>query len=170
MIVLENVPSNRDHFARLSKFGGEIVAICGDLGVAPVLYAGLAAFAYIQDARIAVHDLDLLIPEASYPDVVRVLGERGIDHVMREWHVLQVLRDDLKIELDALEFWSNVWQIELPEVYDTLRTDDFEIGILPLAALKQTYKFGADLGTAEPKSASYRLKYEALNRLGSDHQ
>jgi hypothetical protein len=167
MIVLENAPSNRDHFARLSKFGREVVDICGDLGVAPVLYAGLAAFAYTRDTGIAVHDLDLLVPEARYPEITRVLEERGIEHVVREWHVLQVLRGDLKIELDSMEFWSNVWQLDLPEVYDTLRTVDFVIRIMPLDALKQTYKFGSELGEDEPKSASYRLKYEALNRLGS---
>ena len=39
---------NREHFSRLLAFCKEVLAICSDLGITPVLSGSLAVFGYTQ--------------------------------------------------------------------------------------------------------------------------
>lgn len=43
-----------------------------------------------------VDDIDLACSELEFPRIIGALDANGIAHELKDWHVLQALRDDLK--------------------------------------------------------------------------
>ena len=105
MIRLSLFPKNKDKFARLIEFCKEILYICDELHIAPVLSGSLAVFAYTQNQDMNVNDVDLSCSETEFPKITNVLIERSVSYKLREWHLLQIFRDDLKVEFDSVEYW-----------------------------------------------------------------
>jgi hypothetical protein len=89
---------------------------------------------------------------------------------LREWHVLQISKDDLKIELGSKEYWLN----DLPIDLDMLQMDGYRIAVLSLSSLKEYYK--RDMEDRAQKNTEndrikyerLKLKYEALNGMDSN--
>lgn len=155
MLTLDGFPKNKDKFVRLIEFLKEILDICNDLNITPVLDGSLAVFAYTGNQEMKVNDVDLFCPEVDFHRIIEALEEKGINYKLREWHVLQVLRDDLKVELDSAEYWLKDLQID----YETLQVDDYRVKMLGLKSLKEFYKRGMD---DRATKADERMKYEAL--------
>ena len=70
--------------------------------------------------------------------------------------MLQVLKDDLKIELGSIEYWLE----GLPIDCETLQIDEYRIKILSLRSLREFYKRGME--DRAKKAENERIKYEAL--------
>src|SRR5688572_30799223 len=138
MITLNHFPKNKDKFVRLIEFCKEVLDICNDLGLSPVLNGSLAVFAYTQNQEMNVNDVDLFCSEMDFPRIISVLEERKIGYKLREWHVLQILKDDLKVEMDSMEYWYK----DLPMVYETLQVDHYKINMLDLNSLRELYRQG----------------------------
>lgn len=159
MITLNNFPKNKDKFIRLLVFFKEILDICNNLNFSPVLDGSFAAFVYTKNRDINVNDVDLSCPEAEFPKIIKVLEEKGISYKLREWHVLQILKDDLKIDLGSAEYWLK----DLPIDYETLQIDDYKIKMLSLSSLIEFYKRGIeDRAKKASKDKNEKVKYEAL--------
>jgi hypothetical protein len=154
MLTLDGFPKNKDKFVRLIEYFKEILDICNDLRIAPVLDGSLAVFAYTGYQEMNVNDVDLSCPEADFPGIIKALEEKGMNYKLREWHVLQVSKDDLEVELGSTEYWLK----NLPIDYETLQVDDYKIKMLGLNSLKEFYKRGMEDKTDENE----RMKYEAL--------
>ena len=157
-------PQNREHFSHLLTFGKEVVAICNDLDIIPVLNGSLAVFAYTQSQVMRVNDIDLACSELEFPRLSRALTMHGIAHALKQWHVLQTYKDTLKVEFDSMEYWMT----DLPEDYDTLLIDGYAFKVVSLASLKELYRRGLE-ATAhqsdehdQAKYAAIAQKYEAL--------
>src|SRR5574341_2101664 len=105
MRTLAHFPKNRDHFMRLMEFFKEVLDICYAFSLTPVLDGSLAVLAYTANQDMSVNDVDLSCSEAEFPKLMGALDDRGIKYKLRDWHVLQILRDDLKIEFGAQEYW-----------------------------------------------------------------
>ncbi|MFN8447575.1 MAG: hypothetical protein U0521_02980 [Anaerolineae bacterium] len=88
--------------------------------------------------------------------MIALLEEKGIDYRVKEWHVLQILRDDLKIELDSMEYWME----SLPLQTDLLQIADFQIQIVRLEILRG-FRRGVE-GTANQSDENIKRKYEGL--------
>jgi hypothetical protein len=155
MLTLDGFPKNKEKFVRLIEFYKEILDICNDLNIAPVLNGSLAVFAYTGYQEMNVNDIDMSCSEADFPRIIRALEEKGIDYKLREWHVLQVLRDELKVDLDSVEYWME----NLPMDYETLQVDDYKVKMLGLYSLREFYKRGMEDKVTRPNE---RGKYEAL--------
>ena len=157
MIEIRNErPKNREHFSRLFEFCKEVIAICSDLDIAPVLDGSLAVFGYTQDQAMRVNDIDLACSELEFPRLCRALGARGIAHEVKEWHVLQAHKDDLKVEFDSIEYWM----AGLPEGYDTLMIDGYTLQVVGLSSLRELYRRGLE---ATAGQSDERAKYRALD-------
>jgi hypothetical protein len=131
MIKIRNKrPKNREHFSRLLEFCKEVVAICRDLDIEPVLNGSLAVFGYTQSEAMRVNDIDLACSELEFPRLSRALDAKGIAYVVKEWHVLQARRDDLKVEFDSMEYWM----ADLPKDYDTLMIDGYTSKVVGLSS------------------------------------
>jgi hypothetical protein len=158
-------PQNRDRFARLINFLKKILAICDDLGIEPVLSGSLAVFAYSGNREMKVNDIDLSCSEADFAGLMKVLNEKGIEHRLGEWHVLQVLDDDLKVEFDSAEYWFKDLQIGT----ETLQLGKYSLKMVDLNSLRELYRRGVDdKATKENETEKYeelREKYELLNAV-----
>jgi hypothetical protein len=157
MITLSYFPKNKDKFVRLIDFFKEILKTCDELNIAPVLSGSLAVFAYTENQEMNVNDVDLSCPETDFPRIIHALEERCIDYKLREWHVLQVLRDDLKVEFDSMEYWYK----DLPLECETLQGDDYKVSMLSLNSLIEFYRQGMK-DRAEKTDENERMKYETL--------
>lgn len=166
VIKPNSFPRNEDKFIGLIEFFKKILDICNNLNISPVLDGSLAVFAYTGNRDMNVNDIDLSCPEAEFPRIIKILEEKGISYKLREWHVLQILKDDLKIDLGSAEFWLN----DLPKDYETLQIDDYRIEMLSLSSLKEFYKRGmenrAKKGNEDEnekvKYGDLKVKYDAL--------
>ena len=157
MIVLDYFPKNKDRFLRLIEFCKEVLDICSDLGLSPILNGSLAVFAYTKDRTMMVNDVDLACSEKEFPKIISVLEERSIRYKLKEWHVLQIWKDDLKVELDSLEYWYK----DLSTVGETLQIDNHRINMVSLKNLQEFYQRGMK-ETAAKMEDNERRKYEAL--------
>jgi hypothetical protein len=157
MIVLIYFPKNKDKFLQLIEFCKEVLDICSDLGISPILNGSLAVFAYTKNQGMNVNDVDLACSEAEFPKIISVLEERNISYKWKEWHVLQILKDDLKVELDSIEYWYK----DLSLSSEILQIDNHRINMISLKNLQELYKRGMK-DTANKIEENERRKYEAL--------
>jgi pyruvate-formate lyase-activating enzyme len=166
MITLRNFSQNA-RFVRLIEFLKEVLDICSKLEIALVLEGSLAIFAYTEDQGMNVNDADLFCSETEFARIIPVLEERGIDYKMREWHVLQVIRDDLKVEFDSVEYWYK----DLPVECEILLVDNYKVNMLGLNSLIEFYRKGMNdrVGkTDENEKTKYealKLKFEMLEKI-----
>jgi len=169
MFTLNHFPKNKDKFVRLIEFLKEILDICNNLGISPILDGSLAVFAYTENQELNVNDVDLSCSEMEFPKIISALEDRGISYKSREFHVLQILKDGLKVELDSIEYWYK----DLPMVYEILQIDDYMVKMLSLHSLKEFYRQGMKARahkTEEIEKIKYeelRVKYEALEKVKS---
>jgi hypothetical protein len=158
MIELRNeYPKNRAHFLHLLAFCKEVIAICNDLAITPILNGSLAVFAYTQSQAMNVNDIDLACSEFDFPRLSRALDAHGIAYALKEWHVLQTYKDTLKVEFDSMEYWMT----DLPDDYDTLLMDGYAFKVVSLASLKELYRCGLE-ATAHLSEEHERAKYAAI--------
>ena len=170
MITLNYFPKNKGKFIRLVEFCKAVLDICHGLNISPVLDGSLAVFAYTQDQDMDVNDVDLACSETDFPKIIHALEERRISYKLKEWHVLQIWNDDLKIELDSVEYWYK----DLPMDYEILQIDHYKIIMLGLDSLRELYRQGmAECATKTEENEKIRyqalkVKYEALQGAKDD--
>jgi hypothetical protein len=157
MITINHYPKNKDRFIKLIEFCKEVLDICSSLDISPVLNGSLAIFAYTKNQDMNVDDVDLACSETDFPKIISALEERRISYRLKEWHVLQILRDGLKVDLDSLEYWYK----DLPMDFETLQIENYEISILGLDSLKEFYRRGME-DRANKTDQDEKIKYEAL--------
>jgi hypothetical protein len=157
MVVLNHFPKDKDRFLRLIEFCKEVLNICNDLGISPILNGSLAVFAYTGSEDINVNDVDLACSETEFPRIIAALQERSISYKLKEWHLLQIWKDDLKVELDSIEYWYK----DLSMVGETLQIDEYKLNMLNLNSLKESYGRGMR-DTIDKTEENERRKYEAL--------
>jgi hypothetical protein len=158
MIVIRNErPKNREHFSRLFAFCQEVVAVCHDLDITPILTGSLAVFGYTRNQAMSVDDIDLACSELEFPKLSLALASNGIAHEVKIWHVLQARKDGLKVEFDSIEHWMT----DLPEDYDTLVIDGYAFKVVSVSSLKELYRRGLE-AVADQSDEISRAKHAAL--------
>lgn len=158
MIILESSPQNKVYFARLLVFFKEILDICNDLNISPILVGSLAVLAYTKDPTIDVNDVDLAIPQSEYVRITKILEEKCIEYKIRNYHVLQAKRGDLKVELDSIEYWFKDISLEC----EILQISEYQVQMLNLASLTIFYERAAEDRLKKSADPKERAKYEAL--------
>jgi len=163
MLSINDFPSNKEQFVRLVDFCKEIIDICDKQNVEPIVYGSLAVFVYTKNKKMNVNDIDMLIREKDFAKIIKVLEERKIKYNHdKRWHVLQILKDDLKIEFDSIDFW----QKDLPKDFQELDFYGKKLKILSLNTLKNIYKKASEVSKDNP--LGNKKKFEALNKIGGN--
>jgi hypothetical protein len=158
MIVLKDVrPQNGAHFSGLLAFYKELTPVLDRLQVVPLLTGSLAVFGYTRNQTMRVNDIDLACHEATFPPLCAALVALGMEVRVTAWHVLQVRKAGLKIELDSLEHWL----AGVPADYETLVIDECVFNIITLSSLKELYRRGLE-ETAQHRDAAGRAKHAAI--------
>jgi hypothetical protein len=155
--IRDRQPKNGAHWARLMAFCREVLAVCHDLGIEPVLSGSLAVFGYTQDPAMRVNDIDLACSEREFPRLCRALEAQGIVCVVKAWHVLQARSGDLKVEFDSLEHWM----ADVPGGTNTLVVGECAFKVVSLAGLTELYRRGLE-ATAGADDENQRAKHSAI--------
>jgi len=167
VITFSHFPKNKDKFVRLIEFFKEVLNICGELNITPVLSGSLAVFVYTAAQEMDVNDVDLSCSETEFPRIINALEARDISYRLRAWHVLEIIRDDLKVEFDSVEYWYK----DLPVECEILQVDNYRVNMLGLNSLIEFYRKGMNdrVGkTDENEKTKYealKLKFEMLEKI-----
>ncbi len=156
MIEVTTIPANQEHFTRLMAFAHEVLNVCDEAGVEPMLDGGLAVFAYTRNPALEVRDVDFGCPESDLPRLCRALQRRGIHCEIQSWHVLQARRDRLKVEFGAFEHWNR----GIPRDHEVMQIAGIEFRVLGLDGLREQYRRGV-VNTAEGAIDSDPVKHQA---------
>jgi hypothetical protein len=157
VIEVTTTPKNQKYFSRLMSFAREVLGVCDEVGIKPVLSASLAVFAYTQDPTMEVHDVDLSCSESHFPRLRQALEGRGVDCRITSWHVLQAVRDDLKVEFDATEHWMQ----DIPERHEIVKVGDVQFWMVGVDGLRELYRRGL-VGTAGEVDDNNQIKHRAI--------
>lgn len=157
MFILDRSPKNNNEFIRLVHFLKEILVVCKSLDIEPVLSGSLAVFAYTKNQTLRVNDIDLACSEHDFPRIIKMLDNEHIEFRLKDWHVLQVWQDDLKVEFDSMEHWMQ----NLSTDYEILQLDTLSLKMVSLADLQALYARGL-AATANQSDANAAAKQQAL--------
>lgn len=136
------------------SFAKEVLAVCDEIGLTPILDGSLAVFAYTLDANMEIHDVDLNCSETYFPRLQHALLKRGIDSKVTDWHVLQVRRNDLKVEFGATEHWMH----GIADTHANLKIMDVKFVMVSLDGLRELYLRGLTY-TAETSDGANQVKH-----------
>lgn len=158
-MIIKTHPSNKEHFIKLNGFCKEVLGILKELKVTPVLWGSLAYFAYTKDIEMAVNDIDFLVPKESIKIVIESLKASGANYnYIMDWDSLQILKGDLKIELDPIED-CNKGKVKTIDI----DFDGLVLKVMELELLKNTYRNASK--TSKDNPAGYLKKWKRLNSL-----
>ncbi len=158
MIAIRNErPQNSEYFSRLLAFYQDIIPVCHDLHITPLLTGSLAVFGYTRNPMMRVNDIDLACSESVFPRLSCALAAQGMESEVKAWHVLQVRKDDLKVEFDSIEYWF----AGVPADYDTLIIDEYVFNVVGLSSLQELYRRGL-AEVARQRDPVSRAKYAAI--------
>lgn len=149
-------PANSEFFQRLLLFAKQTLEICKHKGVTPIVYGSLAYFAYTKDQSLPVQDLDLLVPEAFFPDLIRGLSDLdGVTFIHQPWHSIEAFKADLKIDFDAAEHFLD----PRSHVVTLVDVQGIPFSILNIEALISIYQEALDNMPKEKHLDEKRAKY-----------
>jgi hypothetical protein len=106
---------------------------------------------------MSVNDIDLACSELAFPKLCRALEAKGIACELKEWHVLQARRDDLKVEFDSIEYWME----GLTQEGHTLIVGGCQFQVVSLNTLRELYRRGLE-DTAGQGDHEDRAKHAAI--------
>lgn len=157
---IKEYPKNKEHYLKLIEFGKEICSICNELGFEPISYGSLMFFAYTGNKFTPINDLDFLVPGTYFSKIVYVFKKKGIRvNYIPKWHIVQVFKGDLKIELDSIDFW----QKGLSKEYTEFDFNGLIVKGVSLRSLIKVYKQASEVSTDNPEGN--RRKYEILKKV-----
>jgi len=152
--------NNQNDFSRLLAFAQVLFSMCSELNVQPVVYGSLAYAFYTKDEKININDIDLLVPEASFPRIVAAVKTNpSVTYEETTYHSLKLFRDGVKISFDSIEEYYR----DLPCNFMEGKINGIAFRLVPQEALKEVYKRGAE--TIPMKKEQYMAKLNTLKQL-----
>jgi hypothetical protein len=97
----EMFPRNENHFKRLVPFAEEIISICNEIGVSPIIYGSFAHFYYTQDDSLNVNDIDFLIPNRKFKRILNEMKKRFKGRIILDGDTIILKKENLVVELDS---------------------------------------------------------------------
>ena len=153
MITVKQNPKNKNHFIKLKKFAQRIFDICKELEIKPVLWGGLAYFAYTKERDYIIKDMDLLVPARSIKKIINILKKRKIKHMyLEDWHSLIISQGNLKVELDPIE-----WYYSGRKRFQKCDFDGFIVDMVNLNSLIKMYERASKVSQDKPEQHKKRL-------------
>ena len=145
---------------KLLSFGKEIISICDENGITPILYGSYLYCYYTQDKKVVPHDIDFYVPKGFNEKMIKILKKRKIKYkYLKEWYCLMINKGDLKVDLDEIDFLYKG-----PKDFKIFNFDGMNIKCLSLKGLISIYKRSMRLSN-EPEKSRYKIKYEALKKI-----
>lgn len=94
-------PKNSVHFKKLILFAQEIIKICRENGVDPVIYGSFAHIYHTKDRSLTINDIDLIISKGSFSKIRRALKINIKAEIISDGGTIVVKKGNLIVELDS---------------------------------------------------------------------
>ncbi len=144
--------------SKLSSFGKEIILLCQEMGVTPIIYGSYLYKYYTKDKGTIPHDIDFYVPKGFNEKMIIILNERKIKYKhLEEWHCLMIHKGGVKVDLDEIEYLYHG-----PKRFKNFEFEGIPIKALSLEGLMSIYKESIKKSDEPDK---YRAKYEALKKV-----
>ena len=158
-------PKNKKHFKKLLRFAKQILGICKSLKLTPIVYGGLAYLYYTKDESFPVRDLDFLVSESTFTDLIKLLDkQKNLTHKKMPYHSIEVFSDDLEIDLDSMEHFLGSRSKDIHKV----QIERIELSILNIEALIDIYEKALEempqIRKLDEKRKNYTKKLENLKQ------
>ena len=69
-------PANKKHFEKLISFAQEVISLCNENKINPIIYGSFAHFYYTKDNSLNVNDIDFLILKKEFPKILREIKKK----------------------------------------------------------------------------------------------
>lgn len=162
MKIIDIFPKNKERFTRLMAFLTDILDVCESINIHPILNGSLAVFLYTKNQNLAIDDIDLPHAEKDFPKIESALIKSGFNVQIRPWHVLQVRKDDLKVEFVDTDFWYPGVVIEHQ---DYLEIGKHKLRVLKLDSLTSFYEIGSKNLSLDKEMQQKFLEVKAKHEL-----
>jgi hypothetical protein len=141
---------------RLLNFYKELHEILKKFDVNPIIYGSLAYRYHTKDTSIPIHDIDLLVPQIKFSQITKGLDEQKISYELMPHHSIETFKDDLKIDIDSIEFFLD------PRSRETSKfvLEDIELSIINKNSLTGIYQEALDNMPADKKLDNKRNGYQ----------
>ena len=129
-------PANKKHFEKLIPFAQEVISLCNENKINPIIYGSFAHFYYTKDKSLNVNDIDFLILKKEFPKILREIKKKIKAEIILDVGTIIIKKGKLIIELDSSE------EKELNSLQKNLTQIDFygtEIKIIGLKDLENIY-------------------------------
>ena len=96
-------PKNKEYFKELIPFTKEIIQICKENKIRPIIFGGFAHFYHTKDKKMKVNDIDILIPKKDSKKLIKLLEENKIKFkYYPKWATIIIKKGKLKVDVDNL--------------------------------------------------------------------
>lgn len=129
-------PVNKKHFEKLIPFAKEVISLCKENKINPIIYGSFAHFYYTKDNSLNINDIDFLILKKEFPKILREIKKKIKAEIILDGGTIIIKKGKLIIELDSSE------EKELNLLQKNLTQIDFygnEIKIIGLKDLENIY-------------------------------
>lgn len=159
-------PANKAQFEKVLAFGREVLNMCAELSITPIVYGSLAYFAHTKDESLPVNDIDFLVSEASFDDLMEKLDAmEGVRYEKMPYHSIEAFKGDIEIDLDAIEHFLD----PRPRDAEMAEIKGVQFQILNKSALIEIYQealnYMPDERHLDEKRAKYQRKLDNLKKL-----
>jgi hypothetical protein len=159
-------PANKEKFREVLVFAKQILDICNKIDIQPLVYGSLACFAHTEDVTLPVNDIDFLVPEASFDDLMKELdGLEGVRYEKMPYHSIECFKGDIEIDLDSIEHFLD----PRPRDSVSFEIDGLTFSIVNKDTLADIYQEALDNMPDErhldEKRAKYQRKLDNLRNL-----
>lgn len=155
--VINKQPVNKDFFQNILSFAEQILAICKELRVTPIVYGSLAYFFHTEDETLPVNDIDFLVPESSFAALMDGISKiKGVKYQKMPYHSIEVFKDGIELDFDSMEHFLG----KRPKDSTCIEINAIELQILNRDSLASIYQEALDNMPMEKR----------LNEKGSNYQ
>lgn len=97
------LPKNKEHFKKLVPFAQEIIKICRENKIDPIIYGSFSHFVHTKDKTMNVNDIDLIIPKKDLPKIANILKRKKFkSKYYPQYNTIIIEKGKLKVEIDDI--------------------------------------------------------------------
>jgi len=155
---INRYPKNEEAFKQVIAFGKEIKAIIDKVGVDEVLvYGSLAYFCHTQDVSLPVNDIDFLLDEKYFKELIPELEKlEDVRVEVKPYNSIELYKGDLEIDLDSIEHFLDPRSRKSVQY----KIDGLKINVVSKEVLADIYQEALDNMPNEPHLDEKRRKYQ----------
>lgn len=154
------LPKNKKLFRALIPFAKNIISLCNEAGIKPVIYGSFAHFYHTKDNGMKVNDIDLWIPEKKYPKLIKLLEANKIRYkYFPKWHTLIIKNGKLKVEVDSIDYWyRDLKHKPFQMTFDKIKFYGPPVKVIKLSALEKFYEVALAQSDKTKNKVKRRIK------------